>query len=81
MSGRFTPPSPKAVARIRAKANRALSKEEFLGYVESPKSNEERENNRALIAWFRRRYPTPRERLAYARRMYAEWLKAMPPSE
>ncbi|MBX3197150.1 MAG: hypothetical protein KF894_03250 [Labilithrix sp.] len=28
---------------------------------------------RAHIRWFRRRYPTPLERLRYARRKYAEW--------
>jgi hypothetical protein len=26
-----------------------------------------------LIAWFRRQYPTPRERLAYVRRKAVEW--------
>jgi len=34
---------------------------------------EEIERARELIAWFMRRYPTVRERLAYARRKYAEW--------
>jgi hypothetical protein len=28
-----------------------------------------------LIAWFSRRYPTARDRLAYARRRYAEWTR------
>ncbi len=32
----------------------------------------EGENIRSLIEWFQRRYPTPRDRLRYARRKYAE---------
>ena len=30
---------------------------------------------RAHIRWFQRRYPTPLERLRYARRKYDEWSK------
>ena len=37
---------------------------------------EEIEQARALIAWFQRRYPTAGQRLAYARRKYAEWTTA-----
>lgn len=36
---------------------------------------EEIAEQRALIAWFRRRYPTAGERLAYARNMYAQWTR------
>jgi hypothetical protein len=36
----------------------------------------ELENLQGLISWFRRRYPTARERLAYARRAYARWTRA-----
>ena len=35
--------------------------------------DEEIERARELIAWFKRRYPTAGQRLAYARRKYAEW--------
>lgn len=31
-----------------------------------------------LIRWFRRRYPTARERLAFARHMYAQWTGTAP---
>jgi hypothetical protein len=33
----------------------------------------EREAVMELVEWFRRRYPTPLARLAYARRAYARW--------
>jgi hypothetical protein len=36
---------------------------------------EELENVASHIRWFCRRYPTPQERLAYARRAYARWTK------
>lgn len=35
--------------------------------------SDEIERARELIAWFKRRYPTAGQRLAYARRKYAEW--------
>jgi hypothetical protein len=31
---------------------------------------------RSLIRWFKRRYPKPGERLAYARRAYRRWTTA-----
>jgi hypothetical protein len=34
---------------------------------------EQLERTAELCRWFQRRYPTARERLAYARRKYAEW--------
>jgi len=40
---------------------------------------EEGESIAALIRWFRRRYPTPRERLAYTRRKHAEWTRKLGP--
>jgi hypothetical protein len=36
---------------------------------------EEIERARELCAWFRRRYPSARERLAYARRKHEEWTR------
>jgi hypothetical protein len=36
------------------------------------------EGSRSLIRWFRRRYPTPAARLAYARRAYRRWAAARP---
>jgi hypothetical protein len=35
----------------------------------------ELENIEQLVRWFTRRYPTAKERLAYARRKYAEWTR------
>ncbi len=37
---------------------------------------EELENVSALIGWFQRRYPIPKERLAYSRRRYESWRRA-----
>jgi hypothetical protein len=37
---------------------------------------EELENLSSLIGWFQRRYSTPKERLAYARRRYEGWVRA-----
>jgi len=68
-------PDPEAVARVRALAERRLSAEEFEAYVRAPMSDTERKEILASIAWFMRRYPTPGERLAAARRAYAQWVK------
>jgi hypothetical protein len=81
MAERFTPPPPERVAELRAFAERRLSPEAFEAYVHAPVSDFEREQREELIAWFRRRYPTPADRLAYARRAYARWAAAMPPSK
>jgi hypothetical protein len=75
---RFQPPSPDAIAQMRAFAERRLSAAEFDAMVRAPMSAEEREDLAGLIRWFRRRYPTPAARLAYARRAYARWKRAMP---
>jgi hypothetical protein len=68
------------VAELRAFAERRLSREEFEAYVRAPVTDFEREQRQELIDWFRRRYPTPAERLAYVRRAYRRWAAAMPPS-
>lgn len=72
------PPDPEAVARVHALAERRLGPEEFDAYVNAPMSAAEREEILASIAWFMRRYPTPGERLAAARRAYAQWARGMP---
>ena len=74
----MNPPDAEALARVRALAERRLSPEEFEAYVRAPMSEAEREEILASIAWFTRRYPTPGERLAAARRAYAQWAKGMP---
>jgi hypothetical protein len=71
MSTRLPPPPPGVIEELRSVAERRLSAEEFDAYVNAPMSEEEREETLAMIAWFNRRYPTPRERLAYARRAFA----------
>jgi len=71
-------PSPEALARIRALLERRMSPAEFRAALAVPLGEDEEEGNRSLIRWFRRRYPTPAERLAYARRAYRRWLAAAP---
>ncbi len=72
------PPDPVVVARIRALSERRLSAPEFRAALAAPLGVAEEEESRSLIRWFRRRYPTPAERLAYARRAYRRWLAAQP---
>lgn len=69
----FTPPSPEALAEVRALADRQLTPDEFEAYVGAPMSAQEEEGILDLIRWFCRSYPTPLERLAYVRRAYARW--------
>jgi len=73
-----SPPTAEALARVRALAERTLGAEEFRSALASPLSEAELEETRSLIRWFRRRYPTPAARLAYARRAYRRWKAASP---
>ena len=60
---------PKA-AEIKA---RELTPEEFDARLRVALADEDRMRELAeLVAWFRRRYPTIDERLAYARRKYRQ---------
>lgn len=66
---------------VRDEANRKVSAEEVRQYLEAPISDFERQQVLDLIRWFRRRYPTGAERLAYVRKAYARWTvrsKALP---
>ena len=54
--------------------NERLPPEEFEKLAS--RTPEERAADIELIAWFMRRYPTPEERLAYARRAYRRWTGA-----
>jgi hypothetical protein len=74
----FPPLSPVAIARVQAIAERTLSAEEFLAAMAVPLGEAEEEEARSLIRWFRRRYPTPADRLAYARRAHRRWTTAQP---
>jgi hypothetical protein len=67
------PPSAEDIARVREAAERPLPLEEFLAWINTPMSEEEEAEALSLINWFMRRYPTPAERLAYARRMTRHW--------
>lgn len=59
--------------RINALTQRRVSADEVWRALHDPVSAAEREDVAALVRWFMTRYPTPRERLAYARRAYARW--------
>lgn len=73
------PPAPEMVARLRTLAERRLSAEEWRAALAVPIGAEELREARELIRWFRRRYPTPLERLAYVRRAYRRWQAAASP--
>jgi predicted component of type VI protein secretion system len=60
-------------ARLVDEAERQLSPGEIAAYLDAPVSHEERADARALVAWFRGRYLTGADRLAYARRAYRRW--------
>ena len=75
---RVSPRTAETLARVRALAERTLSAEEFRAAMAAPLSEAELEETRSLIRWFKRRYSTPAERLAYARRAYRRWRAASP---
>jgi hypothetical protein len=58
-------------------ADRQLTSAEARAYLEAPTTEAERDEVLALAEWFRRRYPTPMERLAYVRRAYARWRRTL----
>ena len=76
---RMTIPPPEALQRVRDLSERELSPEEFEAYVHAPMTDDERGEILASIDWFMKRYPTPGERLASARRAYQQWAKGIPP--
>ena len=60
-----------------ASQDRSLDPASARAYLEAPVTEREREDVLALVSWFRRRYPTPVERLAYTRRAYARWQRTL----
>lgn len=64
-----------ALARVRMLSERQLSPEEVRAALSVPLGEAEEEESRSLIRWFRRRYPTPGDRLAYVRRAYRRWAR------
>lgn len=57
---------------------RRLDPAEVAAWLAKPISGEEITNVVATVQWFTRRYPTARDRLAYARRAYARWVRHVP---
>lgn len=60
-------------ARIAAMIERSLTVEEARAYLDTPIGPAERAEVLDLVRWFRRRYPTPLERLAYVAKAYKRW--------
>ena len=52
-------------------SDRRLDPAEARAYLDAPVTDAERDEVLALVHWFKRRYPTPLDRLAYVRRAYA----------
>ena len=71
-------PSQKALDRVREIAERRLTAAEFDAYVHAPMGDAERQEILASVAWFKKRYPTPAERLAAARNAVRQWSLGMP---
>lgn len=74
----FHAPSAESLDRVRALTERRLTAEELKAGLAAPMADQERQQIISLIRWFRRRYPTPGERLASARRAHAQWAKSQP---
>ncbi len=62
--------------RATEASERQVTGSEASAYLSVPISEIEREEAVALIRWFRRRYPTGADRLAYVRRAYQRWTMA-----
>ncbi len=62
--------------RATEASERQVTGPEAAAYLSVPISETEREQAVALIRWFRRRYPTGADRLAYVRRAYRRWAMA-----
>jgi hypothetical protein len=80
MAEPFKYPSAALLAEVRTLSQRKLSAQELHDYVTAPMSDEEREGIDSLITWFRRRYPTPLQRLNYGRHAFAAAERMMPPA-
>ena len=71
------PRSPETIAAIQELAQRRLAPEEVSARLRVPIGEDERLEILALIDWFCRRYPSPAQRLAYARKAYRRWTKRL----
>jgi len=63
-------------AALEAEQRRSLSSAEAATYLTAPVSDVERAQTLELVRWFRRRYPTGADRLAYVRQAYRRWRRA-----
>ena len=63
---------------VRTLLDRTLPAAEFQRLLAIPLTDAERDDTRALVRWFTRRYPTPAERFGYIRRARARWLGSAP---
>jgi len=71
--------SGRAAALVDAIYEEPLAPEEFRRRLAlALAEKEELEAARELVAWFKRRYPTVKERFDYVRRRRAEWLRSAP---
>lgn len=64
--------------RAIEEAERQVTAADAAAYLAAPISEVEREEAVALIRWFRRRYPSGADRLAYVRRAYRRWTLSRP---
>lgn len=55
--------------------DRRVTEEELRAALETPLTDQEREEILSLVDWFTRRYPTGADRLTYVRRAYARWMQ------
>ena len=63
--------------RLAAIVDEPRPTDEFLARVRAPLTEDEVATTQELVAWFTRRYPTVRERLAYVRRAFARWSRPL----
>jgi len=55
-----------------------LDRESFLKRADRPMTEDELTETAALVRWFRRRYPTVKQRLDYVRRTFERWNRPLP---
>jgi hypothetical protein len=70
--------SPSRTRRAIVESQREVTAAEAAAYLAVPISEAEREEAVALVRWFRRRYPTGADRLAYVRRACRRWTSPRP---
>jgi hypothetical protein len=76
MTRRFVPPTPEELRDLKELADRPLTAEEAEAYLVT--TPEERAEMAALIDWFQRRYPSPADRMKYARRWTLRLRRTLP---